>query len=205
MKAPHYLEEDIMSVPNIDTQNTSIQAKQKPQSTPAQSQQPLLEPTLAQKQKADLNASIIKSTQVSLGVKDQPLALLLNTALDKINEILAPELGEDAIQKTVDSGLDVSPEATAERIVSLSTAFLSAFKEQHQGEDDSEVLQSFLDIIGSGIDTGFEQARDILDGLSVLEGEVATNIDETYNLVQDKLAMFETMIAKQVTEQSEIN
>ena len=205
MKAPHYLEEDIMSVPNIDTQNTSIQAKQKPQSTPAQSQQPLFEPTLAQKQKADLNASIIKSTQVSLGVKDQPLALLLNTALDKINEILAPELGEDAIQKTVDSGLDVSPEATAERIVSLSTAFLSAFKEQHQGEDDSEVLQSFLDIIGSGIDTGFEQARDILDGLSVLEGEVATNIDETYNLVQDKLAMFETMIAKQVTEQSEIN
>lgn len=192
-----------MPAPNIGTQNTSIQAKQKHQ--PAQSQQSISEPTLAEKQKAELNASIVKSTQVSLGTKDQSLALLLNTALDKINEVLAPELGEDAIQKAADSGLDVSPEATAERIVSLSTAFFSAFKEQHQGEEDSQVLQNFLSTIRRGIDTGFEQARDILEGLNVLEGDIASNIDETYDLVQDKLAMFETMITKLETEQSEIN
>jgi len=193
-----------MTTPNIDSQNTAIQAKQKTaQHAPAQSKQQVPEMTLAQKQKALLNASIIKSTQVSIGAKDQPLALLLNTALDKINEVLAPELGEDAIQKAADSGLDFSPEATAERIVSLSTAFFSAFKEQHQGEEESVLLKNFLDTIGSGIDKGFEQAREILQGLQVLQGEVASNIDETYSLVQDKLAVFEAMMTEQQSNQGD--
>ncbi|MBT5370276.1 MAG: DUF5610 domain-containing protein, partial [Gammaproteobacteria bacterium] len=45
-------------------------------------------------------------------------------------------------------------------------------------------------IIGGGIDQGFAEAREILDGLSVLEGDIATNIDATYDLVQEGLQAF---------------
>ena len=192
-----------MTVSTINSQNVPGQAKQNTERhITGQSNKQVPELTSAQKQKASLNASLVEATQVSIGSKDQSLALLLNTAIDKINEALAPELGEDAIQKISDSGLDVSPAATAERIVSLSTAFYSDYKEQNPEEDDSVSLKNFLDTIGGGIDKGFERARDILESLKVLEGDVASNIDETYNFVQDKLAAFKTMLIEQGIEQS---
>ena len=55
---------------------------------------------------------------------------------------------------------------------------------------EDEALTKFTDIIRGGIDTGFGQARDILSGLKVLEGDIATNIDKTYDLVQQGLASF---------------
>lgn len=150
--------------------------------------------TPAQQQQATLNVSILESAAVIIGVKDDPLALVLNSAIDKINEFLAPTLGDNSIQKGTDSGLDVSPEATAERIASLSTSFYSAFKAQHPEESEAEVLTNFIETISSGIETGFSEARDILDGLGVLEGDTSSNIDQTFELVQEKLAAFEAMI-----------
>ena len=131
-----------MTASIIASSNTPIQAKPEvSQQTPAQSDKHVSELTLAQLQKLSLNAAILESTQVTISAQDKSLGLLLNTAIDKLNELLAPELGADAIQKTADSGLDMSPEATAERIVSLSTAFFSAFKDQHPGEEESVVLE----------------------------------------------------------------
>ena len=184
-----------MNTSNITSPNRSAQAGQNaPQKTHDQSKL-----TPAQQQQASLKVSILKSTQASIGVKDQPLSLLLNTAIDKLNEILAPELGDDAIQKAADSGLDVSPEATAERIVSLSTALYSAYKEQKPEEAETQVLENFMSTIGSGIEKGFNEARDILEALEVLEGKVASDINETYKLVQNKLSAFETMMKEQIT------
>ena len=147
-----------------------------------------------QQQKASLNVSILETAAVIIGVKDDPLALVLSSAVERINEFLAPTLGDNAIQKGADSELDVSPEATAERIASLSTSFFNAFKEQHPGESESVVLTNFIETISSGIETGFDEARDILEGLDVLAGDTASNIDQTFDLVNEKLAAFESMI-----------
>lgn len=148
-------------------------------------------PNQQQQQKASQDVAVLEATVATLSSKDEPLALVLRSAIEKINELLAPELGSDAIQSAVDSGLDVSPEATAERIVNLSTAFFSAFREQHAEESDEEALTGFLTIIREGIDRGFSEAREILDGLQVLSGDIAENIDNTYELVQEKLQAFE--------------
>jgi len=158
------------------------------------SSQRVAEMSSMQQQKASMNVSILESAAVIIGVKDDPLSLVLNSAIERINEFLAPELGENAIQKVADSGLDVSPEATAERIASLSTSFYNAFREQHPGEDEAIVLANFIETISSGIEKGFGEARDILEGLEVLEGDIASDIDQTYDLVQEKLAAFEAMI-----------
>ncbi len=137
------------------------------------------------------NAAISQSAvDMSTSAGNEPLSLVLKTALDGINEALKETMGENAVQSTYDSGLDVSPETTAERIVSLSTAFFGQFQEQHTEMDQYETLAAFTEIIRGGIEKGFTEARNILSGLNVLKGEIADNIDKTYALLQDGLKSF---------------
>ena len=148
-------------------------------------------PELQTDPKAEQNRAILESSlQVSLQSGNQSLALLYRTAVEELNKVLETDLGANAIQNAYDSGLDVSPEATAERIVSQTTAFFSAYQEQNPGLSLEEQVTRFTDIIGGGIDQGFTEAREILDGLNVLEGDIAANIDTTYDLVQEKLTAF---------------
>lgn len=130
---------------------------------------------------------------------NNPLQLLYKTAIEEINKQLEPTLGENAAQSAYDSNLDVSPKATADRIIQGSTAFYEAFKLQNTELSDEESLDKFLSVIGSGIDTGFEEAKNILDSLKVLEGDIATNIDTTYDFVQEGLNSFKELILEKLT------
>ena len=140
---------------------------------------------------AAVDAAIIESNlSLASGDQQSSLTLVLKTAIEGINAALGPVFGADAIQASRDSGIDTSPEATAERIVSLSTSFLGAFQEANPDLDFDAALAQFTDVISGGIDQGFAEARSILDSLQVLEGDVAADIDITYQLVQDKLNAF---------------
>lgn len=143
--------------------------------------------------KKQLNAAIIESSlKFNNTVGDQPLSLLLKTALQGINEALK-ERGVDvdsSVENAYESGIDFSPEATAERIVSFSTQFLGSYREQHPEMGEEQSLTSFVDIIGGGIEQGFGEAKDILGSLKVLAGDITNNIDKTYELVQAGLQSF---------------
>lgn len=139
--------------------------------------------------KLQLNASIMQaSLNVSIGSENEPLALLYKTAITNINEALKGQYGDDAIQNAASQ--DNSAEATASRIVSLSTGFFDAFKKQNPDLDDDAALTKFMDTISGGMEKGFKEARDILEGLKVLGGDIAGNIDKTYELVQKGYADF---------------
>ena len=141
--------------------------------------------------KKQLNAAIIESSlKFSQTIGDQPLSLLLKTALQGINEALKAGGVESSVEDSYESGVDFSPEATAERIVSFSTQFLGSFRDQHPEMNDEESLTAFVKIISGGIDQGFGEAKDILGALKVLEGDITTNIDKTYELVQEGLQSF---------------
>ena len=141
--------------------------------------------------KQKFNVAILQAHQdVSISTKNEPLALIYKAAIEGINKELKTELGEDAIEKGYESGLDVSPEATAGRILSFSTGLFSLYQQQHPELSEQEQAEKFVGIISGGIDTGFSEAREILDGLGVLEGEIAENIDKTYDIIQDGLATF---------------
>ena len=141
--------------------------------------------------KKQLNAAIIESSlKFNKTIGDQPLSLLLKTALQGINEALKAGGVESSVEDAYESGVDFSPEATAERIVSFSTQFLGSFREQHPEMGEEESLTAFVKIISGGIDQGFGEAKDILGSLKVLEAEVTTNIDKTYELVQRGLQAF---------------
>lgn len=138
-----------------------------------------------------LNAAIIESTlKFNNTVGDKPLSLLLKTALQGINEALKGSGVESSVEDAYESGIDFSPEATAERIVSFSTQLLGSYREQHPEMDEEESLTSFVDIISGGIEQGFSEAKDILGSLKVLEGDISNNIDKTYELVQEGLQSF---------------
>jgi hypothetical protein len=141
--------------------------------------------------KQALNASILQaSMEVSLNAGSNSMSLLFKTAIENLNQVLAPEFGENAIQAAADSGLDFGPQATADRIVSMSTAFFGKYAESHPEKDLETALKDFTTLIGGGIDKGFAEAREILSGLKVLEGDIASNIDKTYELVQSGLKAF---------------
>ena len=138
-----------------------------------------------------LNIAILQAHQdVSISTKNEPLALIYKAAIEGINKELESELGENAIENAYESGLDVSPEATAGRILDFSLGLFSLYQQQHPELSEQEQAESFAEVIGGGIDTGFSEAREILDGLGVLEGEIADNIDKTYSIIQDELAAF---------------
>jgi hypothetical protein len=145
--------------------------------------------SVAAKAKAELNASIVQaSLSVSISSANDPMSVVLKTALTGINEALKGDFGDNAIQNAMSQ--DNTPEGTAGRIVSLSTGFFEAYKQQHPGEDEGDLLNKFMDTIKKGMDQGFKEARDVLQGLNALNGDIAGNIDKTYELVQKGYADF---------------
>jgi hypothetical protein len=152
--------------------------------------------------KKQLNAAIIESSlKFNTTIGDQPLSLVLKTALQGINEALKESGVDNSVEDAYESGVDFSPEATADRIISFSTQFLSSYREQHPEMSEEESLSAFVDIISDGIEQGFGEAKDILGGLNVLEGDITQNIDKTYELVQSGLKDFVDSFSAKKEEQ----
>lgn len=184
-------EKPTLATKRADAYSEFAQPAQVPQSAPAtQSAQ-----AAQAEQRTQLNVSIVQaSLEVSISSQNDPLALVYKSAIESLNDTLKADFGENAIQ--AGASQDNSPEGTAGRIVSLTTAFFDAFKRQHPGEDEDTVLQNFMDTIGRGIEQGFKEAREILTGLNVLKDGIAGNVDKTYELVQKGLADFKAAQGK---------
>jgi len=148
--------------------------------------------------RSQLNAAIVTASfEVSINTGNEPLALLLKTAITGINDLLKPEFGENAIQNAASQ--DNTAEGTSGRIVSLSTGFYEAYKQQHSGEDEATVLKNFMSTIRGGFEQGYKEASDILQGMNVLNGDVASGISKTYELVQKGYADFEAAQSSRIS------
>ncbi|MDA7745745.1 DUF5610 domain-containing protein [Psychromonas sp.] len=137
--------------------------------------------------KKQLNAAILQSaiehSNQSSSIKEQPLALVLKTALQGINDALKEIEPTQSLQQSYESEVDFSPEATAERIVTFSTNFFTSYQEQHPELGEQEARETFSDLMLEGVKKGVGEAKDILKALSVLEGSVETDIDKTMEYV----------------------
>lgn len=139
--------------------------------------------------KAQLNISILQaSLEVSLNSTNDPLSLVYKSAIENINDVLRPQLGDQAIQNAMSQ--DNSPEGTAGRIVSFISNMFEMFKQNNPDKDDSTNVDDYMNLIFKGVDAGFKEARGILDSLGALNGDIADNIDKTYDLVQKSLSDF---------------
>lgn len=132
------------------------------------------------------NAQILQaSMDVSIKSANTSLALLYRTAIDRINEVLTPELGPNAIGNA--AAPVQTPEATAGRIVAMTTAFYDAYAGQarNKGKDPDVLAQDFVNLIRGGFEKGFGEAKDILGGLGVMgeDSPIEKGINQTYALV----------------------
>jgi hypothetical protein len=82
---------------------------------------------------------------------------------------------------------DFTPEKVADRIVGAINQALGLFINKHPQDNEAD----FFAQVRTGIEKGFNEARDILQSLNVLQGKVAEDIDKTYALVQDGLDRLE--------------
>ena len=190
-----------MSISTTYSYNESITVSQKKSTTIKQDNDLTLS---AETAKISLNASIVSSTfGNNSSIKDDPLKLLYRTAIDQINDILIAEGKTALTEETLEEKGDdfYSPEKTAERITLFATGLYGAYRDQHQDMSEEEAVNRFTQLIGSGINKGFEEARGILDGLKVLDDDIKNNVDRTYDLVFEQLDAFrEKMLADKESE-----
>jgi len=101
-----------------------------------------------------------------------------------------PELASAGPAAFFDTSVDVSPEATADRIVGFALGMKGLYSRQNSEMNEEEMMAGFETEIRKGIDDGFGNARGILGSLDFLNGQVETNVDATWDLVQQKLEAF---------------
>ncbi len=127
------------------------------------------------------------------------LKLTFQAAMGKINEVLSAEFGitegdtapisQEALK--TQGGMEYwTPENTAKRIVDGSTAFLTSFQAANPELKGEDLINRFLAVVGGGITKGFDEAKGLLGDLNVLKGDIANNIESTFQLVQDGLHNF---------------
>jgi hypothetical protein len=85
-----------------------------------------------------------------------------------------------------------SPAKVAERILGFVGGHLA--RQAAEGADPAQ-LQKNVQQFRDGVEKGFADARKILDGLGVLNGQVAANIDDTYARIQDGLGALDKQYA----------
>ena len=98
-----------------------------------------------------------------------------------------PEVAATGPASAFDTSVDVSPEATADRIVSFALGLKKHYQEQNPQLDEKELMANFEAEIRRGIRAGFSSARGTLGGLDMLHEEIEANVDSTWELVQAKL------------------
>jgi len=145
-------------------------------------------------------------SRMTLGAANNPTALILQAAQEKINEMFKPYLGDSAIQRAVDSAQDMSPEAAADRIISFATQLIGRAEAQQAdlSVDEQRSREQLYENVRVGIERGFEQARDILDGLQALEGDVKESVDSTYSRVQEGLSNLALLLGLSTPDQTQV-
>ena len=147
--------------------------------------------SIQERSRKKLNQAILSSaSEVTLSSGNKSLHLLYRSAIESLNKTLEPELGENAIERAAENPEDFTPENTAERIASFALNFYSAYQDQHPEMSEEEGVNSFIDLMSGAVEKGVNEARGILDGMGVLEGDIAGNIDKTMALVQERFEAF---------------
>nr|WP_240545040.1 DUF5610 domain-containing protein [Ectothiorhodospira shaposhnikovii] len=80
---------------------------------------------------------------------------------------------------------DYTPDKVADRITQFVEMGLANARARGASE---EQLQSMYDSAMKGVERGFREAREILDGLNLLNGRIAEQVDETQRLTFEGLA-----------------
>lgn len=153
------------------------------------------------KVQGNINSQIINAQQsANINAANEPLALIYSAAIESLTEQLAPALGVEEVEGTEAAPDEFSPEATARSIVDFATNFYGQYKLQNPELSEEEALDSFMTIITDAIETGYNEAVQILGALDAFEGDVQNTAEETMSLIEQYLADFKAEQEEGFTE-----
>ncbi|MGC9385388.1 MAG: DUF5610 domain-containing protein [Hydrogenovibrio sp.] len=148
-------------------------------------------PSIQSQNQASLIAHLFGDSNQAMS---DSLKMTFQSTITNLNEILAPDLGENAISMEnleKQGGMEYwTPENTADRILSGATGFLEGFKKSHPGLEGEALMDKFMDVVGGGLQKGFDEAQTILQELKIFEGPIKDNFLATTDLVTKGMENF---------------
>lgn len=114
--------------------------------------------------------------------------LVVERALARLRSVVDDARKDLGIEEG--SPLDISPEATAGRIVGFALNFFDTYAKKNGLENNEDGRRQFADFIGGAISQGIDEARGILGALNALDPETGSNIDKTASIISNRLEDF---------------
>ena len=158
-----------------------------------------------QKTTADAGRSVqaksllIDAVDVNIRVDGGFANRVLNDSLnDKLNAMFQEAGVDTTVDSLLESGLDFSPEATANRIVELAVGFFEQYQANNEGTEKGEQIEGFVDMIKGAVEEGFAGAQEMLEGLGDIDPDVQEGIDRTFDLVVKEIDDWASERAEQV-------
>ena len=108
--------------------------------------------------------------------------VLQDSTKERLNAAFSAAGMDTTVESLLQSGMDFSPGATAQRIVSFSLSFFGVFQQNHADSEEPAQVFDFAAMIKGAVEDGFASAQDILAGLGEIAPEVLAGIDETFEL-----------------------
>lgn len=121
---------------------------------------------------------------------DGGLSFLRANLDKKLNEVFekAPEETPEGLAvESFQSGADLTPQATADRIVSFALGFKNHFLRQNSQLSEEQLMAKFEIEVREGISAGFSDARNVLGSLQLMDEETSENVGTTWDLIQSQL------------------
>ncbi len=120
--------------------------------------------------------------------EEQTNAIVLERAFNKLRSVV--DDARAALGLPEGSVLDISAEATAQRIGDFALNFFDKYLEKHPEVSGEDARKQFADFIGGAIGQGIDEAKGILQSLSALNPDANTKIDSISQLIQKRLEDF---------------
>lgn len=115
--------------------------------------------------------------------------------VDKINELLKGKYpqGVQALKPE-----EASPEATADRIMKGITLLFDRYQKGREDVPKEELIDKFMSLARQGVDAGYSDAYEFLDGMGAFGFEgVKDGVEKTKILLDGRLKEFEDQLKKQ--------
>jgi hypothetical protein len=118
----------------------------------------------------------------------QAMNIVMERAMDKLRGVVTDARAALGIPEG--AVIDTSPEATGNRIADFAIGAFGAWQKRHADVPEGEARQQFAAFIGAAVQQGVQEARGILSALNAMNPTVDSNINSTWDVVQQRLADF---------------
>lgn len=117
----------------------------------------------------------------------------------EINRQLEEAFGEMTVDSDDLDVLDLSPEATAERVFDIAKGCLETWRDQNPEISEEELIDSFEEAVRAAIDQGYERAVDIFSGVEI-DDAVLESAVETVSILHKLLSEYFVDLYAQLDE-----